>query len=199
MDLEFSEISQTETNTQCFHLHMESKKKDKMETDSQVWEQTSGYQREERWKERQYKGMGLRSESEVAQSCPTLCDPMDCSLLGFSVHGIFQARVLEWVAISFSRGSFWLRDRTQVSHIVGKRFTLWATREAVRLRNGLPYQQTKASQSSGISAFQCEFLSPKGNQEGEYWQSQSHPIPATPSRWAQESSECKKHRILATR
>ena len=40
--------------------------------------------------------------SEVAQSCPTLCDPMDCSLPGFSVHGIFQARVLEWAAISFS-------------------------------------------------------------------------------------------------
>ena len=45
------------------------------------------------------------SESEVAQSCPTLCDPMDCSLSGSSVHGIFQARVLEWIAISFSRGS----------------------------------------------------------------------------------------------
>ena len=41
--------------------------------------------------------------SEVAQSCPTLCDLMDCSLSGFSVHGIFQARVLEWIAISFSR------------------------------------------------------------------------------------------------
>ena len=45
------------------------------------------------------------SESEVPQSCPTLCDPMDYSLPGSSVHGIFQARVLEWVAISFSRGS----------------------------------------------------------------------------------------------
>ena len=44
----------------------------------------------------------LESESEVAQSCPTLCDPMDCSLLGSSVHGIFQARVLEWVAIASS-------------------------------------------------------------------------------------------------
>ena len=44
-------------------------------------------------------------ESEVAQSCPTLCDPMDCSLPGSSVHGIFQARVLEWGAIAFSRGS----------------------------------------------------------------------------------------------
>ena len=41
-----------------------------------------------------------KKESEVAQSCPTLCDPMDCSLLGFSVRGIFQPRVLEWVAIS---------------------------------------------------------------------------------------------------
>ena len=44
-------------------------------------------------------------ESEVAQSCPTLCDPMDCNLLGFSVQGILQARILEWIAISFSRGS----------------------------------------------------------------------------------------------
>ena len=45
------------------------------------------------------------SESEVAQSCPTLCDHMDCSLPGSSVHRILQARILEWVAISFSRGS----------------------------------------------------------------------------------------------
>jgi len=44
----------------------------------------------------------VESESEVAQSCPTLCDPIDCSLLGSSVHGIFQAIVLEWIAISFS-------------------------------------------------------------------------------------------------
>ena len=44
-------------------------------------------------------------ESEVTQSCLTLCDPMDCSLLGSSVHGIFQARIPEWDAISFSRGS----------------------------------------------------------------------------------------------
>ena len=45
----------------------------------------------------------LESKSEVAQSCPTLCNPVDCSLPGFSVHGIFQARILEWVTISFSR------------------------------------------------------------------------------------------------
>ena len=46
--------------------------------------------------------MKVKSESEVAQSCPTLRDPMDCSLPGSSIHGIFQARVLEWVAIAFS-------------------------------------------------------------------------------------------------
>ena len=51
----------------------------------------------------------------VAQSCPTLCDPMDCSTPGSSVHGILQARILEWVAISFFRGSSRPRDRTQVS------------------------------------------------------------------------------------
>ena len=48
--------------------------------------------------------MTFESESEVAQSCPTLCDPVDCSLPGSSAHGILQARILEWVAISFSRG-----------------------------------------------------------------------------------------------
>ena len=48
--------------------------------------------------------------SEVAQSCLTLCNPMDCSLPGSSVHGIFQAIVLEWIAISFSRGSSQPRD-----------------------------------------------------------------------------------------
>ena len=51
-------------------------------------------------------------KGEVTQLCPTLSNPMDCSLPGSSVHGIFQARVLEWVAISFSRGSSWPRDWT---------------------------------------------------------------------------------------
>ena len=65
--------------------------------------------------------------SEVTQSCPTLCNPMDCSLPGSSV----QARVLERFAISFSRGSSRSRDQTQVSCIVGRCFTIWATREAL--------------------------------------------------------------------
>ena len=68
--------------------------------------------------------------SEVFQSCLILYDPVDCSLQGSSVRGIFQARVLECVAISFSRGSSWPRDRTRVSRIVGRPFTIWATREA---------------------------------------------------------------------
>ena len=60
------------------------------------------------------------SESEVAQSCPTLCDPIDCSLPGSFVRGIFQAIVLEWIAISFSGGSSQPRDWTRVSGIVGR-------------------------------------------------------------------------------
>ena len=69
----------------------------------------------------------LAKESEVAQSCPTLCKPMDCSLPGSSIHGIFQAIVLEWVAIPFSRGSSWPRDWTLVSCIIDRRFNIWAT------------------------------------------------------------------------
>ena len=57
---------------------------------------------------------------------------MDCSLPGSSVHGIFQARILEWVAISFSRSSQ-PRDWTQVSHIIGRRFIIWAIREAIAI------------------------------------------------------------------
>ena len=67
---------------------------------------------------------GLVCISEVTQSCPTLCDPMDCSPPGSSIHGILQARILEWVAISFSRGSSRPRDRTQVSRIAGRHFYL---------------------------------------------------------------------------
>ena len=55
----------------------------------------------------------VKSESEVAQSCPTLSDPMDCSLPGSSVQGIFQARVLEWGAIAFSEGS-WIKHNSQI-------------------------------------------------------------------------------------
>ena len=72
----------------------------------------------------------IESESEVVKLCPTLWDPMEYSRPGSSVHGIFQARKLEWVAISLSRGSSRPRGQTWVSHIVGRRFTVWVTREA---------------------------------------------------------------------
>ena len=68
-----------------------------------------------------------------AQSWPALCNPMDCNPPGFSVCGISQARIREWVAISYSRGSSHPRDQTWVSCIVGRFFTNWATREVTHL------------------------------------------------------------------
>ena len=62
---------------------------------------------------------------QFTQLCPTLCDPVD-----YTVHGILQARILEWVTLLFSGGSFQPRDQTQVSHIEGGLFTSWTTREA---------------------------------------------------------------------
>ena len=80
------------------------------------------------WVECSIPSMSVRSYRlicvcPVAQSCPTVCDPMDCSPPGSSVHGIFQARILEWVAIFFSRGSSWPRDPTCFSWIAGRFFT----------------------------------------------------------------------------
>ena len=80
---------------------------------------------------------GLRMNTEdlvkqvlAAQLCPTLWDPVDCSPPGSSVHEILQVRILEWDVIPFSRGSSQPRDRTQVSCIAGRFFTVWATTEA---------------------------------------------------------------------
>ena len=69
----------------------------------------------------------------VAQLCLTLCNPMDYNLPGSSVHGILQARILEWVVIHFSRESSRLRDGTWVSCIAGRFFMVWAIREAPSL------------------------------------------------------------------
>ena len=65
----------------------------------------------------------------VARLCLTLGDPMDCSLPGSSVHGILQARILEWVAIPFSRVPSWPRDQSPISCTAGRFFTVWAKRE----------------------------------------------------------------------
>ena len=72
---------------------------------------------------------GRKHLSEAAQLCLTLCNPVDCSLPVSSIYGLFQARILEWVAISFSRRSCRPRDQIQVSFIAGRLFTVWATRE----------------------------------------------------------------------
>ena len=66
----------------------------------------------------------------VAQLCPTLCNPKGCSVPGSSIRGILQVRILEWVPIPFSKGSFQPKDRTHVSQISGRFSTIWATREA---------------------------------------------------------------------
>ena len=66
----------------------------------------------------------------VTQLYPTVCDPMDCRPPSSSVHEILQAKILEWVAISFSRGSSWPRVQIQISYITGRFFTMWATRKA---------------------------------------------------------------------
>ena len=75
----------------------------------------------------------LSSCVKVIQSCPTLRNTMD-----YTVHGILQARILEWVVFPFSRGSSQPRDQTQVSHIAGGFFTSWATREAQEYWRELP-------------------------------------------------------------
>ena len=74
------------------------------------------------------------SEVKVTQLCLTLCNPKDCSLSGPSTHGLFQARILEWVAIPFSRGSSQPRDWTQVSNIAGRFFSIWITKEALWIK-----------------------------------------------------------------
>ena len=83
--------------------------------------------------------------SEWSQSCPTLCDPVD-----HTVHGILQARILEWVAFPFSRGSSQPRDQTLVSNIASRFFTSWATREA---------QDFLPTEPPGKPKDQCEVIS----------------------------------------
>ena len=76
-----------------------------------------------------FLGYKITADSDWSHEIKTL-PSWEKSLSGSSIHGIFQARVLEWIAISFSRGSSQPRDQTQVSRIAGRRFTIWATREA---------------------------------------------------------------------
>ena len=86
-----------------------------------------------------------------AQSCPTLCNPLDCSLPGSSVHGISQTRIVEWIVISFSRGSFWPRDWTSVSCIGRRILNQWATWEAQIHSYIIPCQFTNIISGSFLS------------------------------------------------
>ena len=95
---------------------------------------------------------------KVAQSCLTLCNPMD-----YTVHGVLQARILEWVAIPFSRGSSQSRDRTQLSCIAGGFFTSWATREVWLSTKELMLLNCGAGEDS------WEFLGQKWDQTSQYW------------------------------
>ena len=89
----------------------------------------------------------------VTKPCPTHWNSMDCSRPGSSVHGILQARILEWVAILFSRGSSLPRDWTHVSRIAGRFFTVWVTREApLKIRQPLKIALKRNSKSEAPTA-----------------------------------------------
>ena len=110
-----------------------------------------------------------------AQSCPTLCNPMDCSPAGSSVHWIFQARILKWVVISSSLGSSWPRDRTHVSCVGRQILYHWTTREASSLSDedkpnqmAWPYV-TPTSAITTVQTYDCPKLlsTPKANSSKE--------------------------------
>ena len=103
----------------------------------------------------------------VAQSCLTLCHPMDCGLPSSSVHGILQARILKWIAIPFSKGYSWPRDRIHVSYIAGRFFTIWATGEAFHLFIQLilqPWQRVRVLLQLDVNTIFSVFLSSDLNQ-----------------------------------
>ena len=99
------------------------------------------------------KSIRLKVKVLATQSCSTLCDPMDCSPPGFSVHGILQARILQWIAFSFSRGSSPPSNHTPVSSTADKFFTIWATREATPFN----WRDSQVPNGSLESGFYCCF------------------------------------------
>ena len=116
-------------------------------------------------------GMNLQSHT---QSCPTLCNPMD-----YTVHGILQARILEGVAVPFSRGSSQPRVRTRVSCIGGRFFTVWATREAQDTEpNPFSRGSPRPRNRTGVSALQADSLpaEPPGKPHPAQRQSHNHII-----------------------
>ena len=130
--------------------------------------------------------------NSISRAYPTLCDPMDCSLPGSSVHGIFQARLLEWVAMPSSRGSSRARDSTHVfcvSCIAGGFVTLWDI-------GGVPILPRKQTQIRSLSETGMFLL---WKWKTVVWFSLQLP---SPERWCRISAECDPHlschRRLAT-
>ena len=153
----------------------------------------------------------------VAQSCLTLCDPIDCSPPGSSVRGILQARILEWVAIPFSRGSSQARGWTQVSCIAGRFFTIWAIAvmlpPAQEQRQHIGESSTKRTaekwsltltdhtQSHGFMNFLLDEMIPfsfLSLATGSIWQTRHDNSDAIPSAWSIGGLLCfnQHHRLL---
>ena len=97
----------------------------------------------------------LKVKVIVTQSCLTFCNPIDYSPPGFSVHGILQARILEWTAMPSSRGPSWPRSRTWISCIAGGLFTIWATRQA-QILTGVSLKNTNRNMG-WLSHNKCHF------------------------------------------
>ena len=129
----------------------------------------------------------------IAQLCLTLWEPMDCCPSDSSVLRILQVRILEWVAISFSRGSFWLSDQTQVSCIAGRFFTVWATGKALRIKSlegtwTFSFTQNHILHAQSLShvwlfaiplTVACQARLSMGFSKQEYWSGLPFPSPKT--------------------
>ena len=116
-------------------------------------------QRKNVWFWHNRKGTPNKNDGKVkkwvlaAQLCPTLCDPMDCSPPGSSVHGILQARILELGSHSLFQGSSRPRDQTWVSRIAGRFFTIWATRETPKMMGATFKSLTPSTRAKPLMNF----------------------------------------------
>ena len=130
---------------------------------------------------------------KVVQPCMTLCSPMDYSLPGSSLHGILQASILEWLAVSSSRGSSQPRDQTQVSCIAGGFFTVWATREAQEYWMGSLFllQRIFLTQELNQGLLHCRLILYQLSYQG------SHPLPLATNKQTnkQKASPCRKLKV----
>ena len=106
------------------------------------------------------KSLKVKKKVLVVQLYPTLCDPIDCSLPGSSLCWLLQARILQWVATPFSRGSSQLRDRTLVSHTAGSFFTLWVTKAAPK---SLVISKMQTKSQSNITIYLLKWMKYRKN------------------------------------